>query len=122
MKIVGATQKYPIYKFAAIITVALLLACVAVFGQTNPPQTDYKPSEVQMLRLQLAQEKAKNAELLLTQAQQQYQAAIGNLSSEGEKIKTENKWPPTVQLNFQTLAFSAPPKPPPTAQPTPPKQ
>lgn len=93
-----------------LIALSLLLVSVAV-AQAPPAAPAYQPSEVQQLRLKVAQQSAQLAQANLREAQQQFQSAVANLSAEGEKVKQENKWPADVTLNLDSLTFSVPPKP-----------
>jgi len=98
-----------------------LIFASALKAQTDktPKPADYTPTEVQSLRLQLAQVKAKDALAAYQVAQQNYQQALAALSAEGERTKKENGWPSTLQLNYNDLTFT---EPPPTPAPVPPTQ
>ena len=88
---------------------ALLLGSFAFAQGTS---TDFKPSEVQSLRLQVKIKDAQLAQKESAEAQQKLQSAIQSVNQEVESIKTENKWPAGVNYNFQTQTFTAPPPPP----------
>ncbi len=88
------------------ILLAVLLATVAM-AQDHPK--DYKLSEIQSLRLQVKQKEAIIAKNNLDQAQHNFQQALTDLTSEGDKIKSENGWPKETTFEPNTLQFSAPP-------------
>jgi len=87
-----------------------LLLSATLLAQTPPVK--YEPTEVEMLRLQVAQKDAQIAQIQLQQAQQMFQQALGRLHLEADKIKAEHKWPAEVQFKMDTLTFAAPPKAP----------
>jgi hypothetical protein len=93
-----------------IITLVIVFAglVLALFGQTPAPVT-YKPTEIQTLRLQLAQRDAQLAQKDLQEAQTRFQQALVNLTNEANKVKADNKWPADVQFSPNDLTFSAPP-------------
>jgi len=64
---------------------------------------DYKPTELQSLRLQVRQRDA-----LL--AWDRYQKAVVELNAEADRVKKDNKWPADTIFNGDTLEFSAPAK------------
>ena len=100
--------------------IALLVLSVAVAAEESKPK--YSPTEVQGLRLKVAQQAAQLAQrelqLACSEPQQKFQKAIGDLNAEADKVKTENGWPKEVGFNPDTLAFTEPPPPaPPTPKP-----
>lgn len=99
----------------AILFVLIIAASVAVSAQEAAKK--YEPTEIQSLRLQvkqkdaiLAQQSIASAQQAVTLAQQNFTKAIEEMNAEAETIKKANKWPETVQLNPQTLAFEAKPQ------------
>lgn len=65
----------------------------------------YVPSELQLLRLQVKQRDAQLAQIALRDAQRNMQVALQALSEESERVKADNKWPATVQFNFDSMTF-----------------
>jgi len=100
-----------------LIILTLLALSVVAFGQdkpaspkpADPPAKVYAPTEVQSLRLQVRQKDALLAKAALEQAQRQFQQALTDLMTEGEKVKRENKWPDETQFDPNQLVYSAPP-------------
>jgi hypothetical protein len=85
----------------------------------SPPASTYQPTEVQSLRLQVAQRDAQLAQRDVVAANQRFQAAVAALSTAGERVKQENKWPDDVHFDLDTLNFSqAPAKEPAKKEPT----
>ena len=98
-----------------LVVVALLVAGVLRSrGQTPTPPSKYQPTEVQSLRLQVAQKNAQLAQVALQQAQRNFQDAFAALNAEAAKVKAEQKWDDAkVTFNADTLTFAdAPVKPP----------
>lgn len=71
---------------------------------------EYKPTEIQTLRLQVKQKDARLAQVDLRDAQNRFNQALADLNAEGEKVKVENKWPSTVMFSMDTLTFAVPAK------------
>jgi len=71
----------------------------------------FKPTEIQSLRLQVKQRDALLAKAALEQAQRQFQQALTDLTSEGERVKQENGWAKDTQFQPNDLTFSAAPAP-----------
>lgn len=88
-----------------LVAISLLLVSAAV-AQSPPVANPYVPTEVQQLRLKVAQQNAQLAQSQLREAQQNFQSAVAALSAAGEKVKEENKWGDDVVLNLDTLQFS----------------
>jgi hypothetical protein len=92
------------------VPICFLVSCLTVlgfatFGQAPTPK--YQPTEIQLLRLQVLQRDAQIAQM-------QFYQKVAALQAEGQKVKTENKWPADVRFNPDTLTFEeAPPPPPP---------
>ena len=70
---------------------------------------EYKPTEVQSLKLKVAQQEA-----LLAQAH--LNAAITALGAEANAVKKENGWPDDTNFNPDSLTFTAPAPAPPAAK------
>lgn len=97
-----------IIAFAAIaILVALVM--VAFAGQNDPPK--YQPTEVHALRLKVAQQAAQLAQRDLQDAQTRFQQSLATLREEGERVKSEEKWPKDVVFDIGSLTFTAPQPP-----------
>jgi len=101
-----------------LIILTLLALSVVAFGQDKPaspkptdpqPTKVYAPTEVQSLRLQVRQKDALLAKATLEQAQRAFQQALTDLTTEGERVKTEQGWPHDTQFNPNDLTYSAPP-------------
>lgn len=71
----------------------------------------YQPTELQTLRLQLAQQQAQLAQKDMFIAQQNLQAALAALKAESDKVKQANNWDASVIFNPDTLMFIDAPKP-----------
>ena len=100
----------------AVITIMFTLVMIAFAGQAA---SKYQPSEVQSLRLKVAQQAAQLAQRDLQDAQTRFQTAVSALRDEGEKVKVESKWPKDVVFDLGSLTFSAPqPAATPAATPT----
>src|ERR1700739_1879914 len=90
-----------------------LAAVVVVLAQDKPPAPPkYGPHEVQSLRLQLKHKDAELAQIALQTAQAAFQRAMSDLTEEGKRVKTENKWPEDVQFSPNDMSFSEPAPPP----------
>jgi hypothetical protein len=99
---------------------ALVIGSLASCQTAKAPE--YKPNELQMLKLQVRQKDAQIKKQSLVQAQAEFQAAYGALMDEENAIKKENKWPDTLLFDPDKLQFTAPPKPVETPKPAePPK-
>lgn len=81
------------------------------------PPSKFEPTEVQRLKLQVAQKDAQLAQVQLQRAQVAFQAALAELDAEAGRVKAANGWPATVQFSPDTLTFVEAPKP--TAAPAP---
>jgi len=90
----------------AVITILFALVMIAFAGQASPAK--YAPTEVQSLRLKVAQQAAQLAQRDLQDAQTRFQTAVSALREEGEKVKVESKWPKDVVFDLGSLTFSAP--------------
>jgi len=87
----------------AIRILIWLLVFAGVAALAEEKAKEYKPTEIQTLRLQVKQRDA-----LL--AWNRYQAAVADLNAEAEKVKKANAWPSETIFNGDTLQFSAPEK------------
>jgi len=122
-----------------VFTVLLVLCClIATMGQQAPatppapapapPAATYTPTEIQSLKLKLAQANAKVAQkdLQATQqaaqnAQAAFQQSVTALQTACDDVRKEQKWPETVQCNLDTLVFfDKPAATPPAPAPAPP--
>lgn len=91
----------------------------AIFAQDKTPApapVKYELSEVQKLRLENLQLKAKLAQQTYNEAQAGFNIALTALNTEAHKVMVDNKWPEDSQFDFDHLTFSAPPP-----KPEPPK-
>lgn len=70
----------------------------------------YELTELQRTKLELAQQKAITAQIVLNQAQQQQAQTLQALADQAEAVKKENKWPAKTQFNQSTLTFFDPPE------------
>jgi|SRR6267142_4273374 len=93
------------------IAIGLTLLFSATLLAQSPP-AKYEPTEVELLRLQVAQKDAQIAQIQLQQAQQMFQQALGRLQVQADIIKAEHKWPAEVQFKLETLTFAPPTKAP----------
>lgn len=83
--------------------VAWLLVFAGAAALAEEKVKEYKPTEIQLLRLQVKQRDA-----LL--AWNRYQAAVSALTEEAQKVKKANAWPEETIFNGDTLQFSEPEK------------
>jgi hypothetical protein len=95
--------KQPAFWLGIIFLVAAILA----HGQASP---ELKPSEVQMLRLEVKQKTALLAQRDVNDAQTRFNQALTELQDEAKKVEEENKWT-DAQFNPQDLTFKPMPKP-----------
>jgi GAF domain-containing protein len=87
--------------------IVLLVLGTIAFGQgTATPPNPYQPTEVQALRLKVAQQAAQLAQAQLREAQANFQSTLAALTAAGEKVRAENKWPEDVVLNLDSLQFN----------------
>jgi Flp pilus assembly protein TadG len=100
----------------AIVALAFLL-CIVTFimgAQSQAPASPYQPTADQAKDLKIAVLTAQNANMQLSQAQQNLQAAYQALVAQSKKIKEENvkalKWPETVEYDLNTGQFVDHPK------------
>lgn len=100
-----------------LVAVALLVMGIwtlASWAQspTPPPPSKYQPTEVQSLRLQVAQKNAQLAQAALQSAQRAFADAFSALQQEAAKVKAEQKWDDAkVTFNPDTLTFVDAPTP-----------
>lgn len=100
-----SSTKRLIIVLGTAIVLALGLAALVVFADLPPQSGKYVPSELQLLKLQVKQRDAQLSQQALRAAQQSFQAAVNDLMAEAERVRVENKWPSTVQLNPDSLTF-----------------
>jgi len=86
----------------------------AIYKAAVAPQV-FKPSELQLLRLQVKQRDAQIAQIAAQDLNNKFQKTLDELRAEGDKVKAENKWDSTVVFNPNDLTFT---KPTLTASPT----
>ena len=97
-----------IHRFIIGIEIALIIILsYAVYGQEKVKE--YKPTEVQSLRLQVMQRDAQLLQAQLQNVQRQFQEKVSELMSTANKFKLENGWPPETTFDPDKLTFSAPP-------------
>ena len=84
---------------------------IAVAQQLAAPAAadKYKPTEIQLLKLQNKQKDALLAKAAMDSAQARFQQSVLDLTNEAEKIKLENKWAKEVQFDPNLVTFSDPP-------------
>lgn len=96
------------------VTLGMLVVGWLVGGAVISAQDtkEYKPTEVQLLRLQVKQKDAQMAQVKFQLAQQAFQASVNDLQAEANKVKEQNSWEASVTFNADTLVFAEAPKPP----------
>lgn len=107
-------RKIPDTVKSVVIFAVVLLLTVGSWGiarALDSKTPEYKPTETQMLRLQVKQSQAQTKKVLRDQAQAEFNAAYGALMDEANAVKKENKWPAETLVDPDKLQFSAPPKP-----------
>ena len=86
-----------------ITLIALLVGLIAAaLGQ----QKEYKPTEVQSLKLQLRQRDAQLAQVALREAQSNFQQKVKDLMEEGVQVRKDNSWPDNVTMDPDRLTFA----------------
>lgn len=103
-----------------ILITALMLGTLwvaAALAQTPPQTAVLKPTDVQALKLENLQLKAKLAQQQAQVAQAQFVQAMSELNAEAEKVKKENGWDERTQFDANTVAFIAAPAKPAVAAP-----
>lgn len=95
-----------ILKWASLLILTFMVAGLAI---AHPDDKKYELSEVQKLRLQVKQKDAQLAQIQLSIAQGNFEKTIDDFNAEVKSIEKENSWPETLQINAQTLDFTAPP-------------
>ena len=94
------------------LAVVVLFLIASTLGAQGVKAPEYKPTEIQSLRLQVKQKDAQIAQRDLQSAQARFQEAFAALNNEAAEVKKENKWPDDVSFDPNTLNFTAPaPKP-----------
>lgn len=95
------------------VTLGMLVVGWLIGGAVISAQEvkEYKPTEVQLLRLQVKQKDAQMAQLRFQAAQQAFQSSINDLQIEASKIKEQNQWDKGTIFNADSLTFSEAPKP-----------
>jgi hypothetical protein len=86
------------WKFPITVLILLFTMLVTHAFQLPAPPSKYAPTEVQRLKMELA---AKDVQI----AKMQYVSAVNALTSLGDQIRAENKWPEDVQLDLSTMTF-----------------
>lgn len=102
----------------AVLAAGIGLTFISVAGLAQSPPAappapaKYVPTELQLLKLQVAQKDAQLAQIQLQRAQQAFQGALAALDAEAGAVKKENRWPDAVQFSPDTLTFAIvdPPK------------
>lgn len=89
------------------VVIALLLIAGVIALPQAPPS--YKPSEVQLLRLQVKQRDGWLAQRDMIEAQRRYQQAVAALLAEGETVRKENGWPDALKFDPDKIEFAVPP-------------
>jgi len=110
-------QRNSIYLYSCFLGPALLIGVAASCQNAKAPE--YKPNELQTLKLQVKQKDAQLKRIEFNRAQQDFQASYAALMDEVATIKKENKWPDNLLFDPDKLQFSAPPAALPAAPPKP---
>lgn len=89
-----------LFRNARLVVIIAAILCVAYAYSQDPPKppVQFPPSEIQSLRLQVKQRDARLAQLAS-------ERAMGDLAVECHKVRDDNKWPATVECDFNTLTF-----------------
>src|SRR6266436_1060530 len=98
-------RRYPMRPKIIITLIALLVGMVVAAIGTETSK-EYKPTELQQLKLQVRQKDAQLAQVALREAQSNFQQKVKELMEEGVAIQKANSWPDNVTLNADTLQFS----------------
>lgn len=104
-----------------VLVSVIFCAAAVVVAKPHPQEPfgkepSYIPSEVQKLRLTVKHKDAEIANIVLRDAQAQYNNAITALQNEGSKVIEENKWPSDLQFDAERLTYSVKPKPAPAPE------
>lgn len=89
-----------------LAVVVFLLSVYFAIAKADDGVKKYVASEIQMLRLQNKQKDAQLAQKDFFIAQQNFQAAVKALEDEGERVRTENKWPSAILFDKDKLSFN----------------
>lgn len=71
---------------------------------------DFVPTEMQRLKLENLQLKAKLAQADQAKAQAKFQGAVSELYSYSNDVRAENKWGEEVTFDIDSLKYSGPPQ------------
>lgn len=83
----------------------LLLASFGTMAQ-EAKAPEYVPNPAQMQRLLHTRDNIIYLGAQMQQAQAAYNNAVQASKDEGEKIRVENNWPPTVTFDYQTDTYT----------------
>jgi hypothetical protein len=102
-----------------VLAVVMTMALAQASSSTKYTCTgQYCPSEVEYLRLQVAQIKAQNRLQTYLIARDAYNQSMADLTNLGNQVKEDNHWPDKVQFSPQDLTFTIPaPTPVPAKKP-----
>ena len=104
------------HRFIMVLTILSMLCLLAltIWGQEKK---EYKPTEIQLLKLQnkqkdaiIAKQQMDALQTAYQDAQKRFQDRIKELGDEAETIKREQNWPKDLQFSPDTLVFSEPAK------------
>lgn len=95
-------------KLRSLIVPSLLLT--TLLAAQDVAKNDYKPSEVQTLKLQLAQKDAIIAKQAKDFADTNFNNAYSKLQAAGQQVIEDNKWPRDLLFNPDQLSFTERPK------------
>jgi hypothetical protein len=95
-----------------ILITAILCLSIAGFSQekSSPtpaaPKQDFAPTEIQRLKLENLQLKAKLAQAEQAKAQANFQGSLNELFTYSNTVRTENKWGEDVSFDVDSLKFT----------------
>jgi hypothetical protein len=98
------------------VVAAICITLGVSWAQDAAPKKDYKPTEIQSLKLKVAQQDALLAQKDVQAAQARLNAAMTALGAEANAVKKENGWPDDTNFNPDSLTFVAPAPAPPAAK------
>lgn len=109
------------YTLSACSLLCFLAVAYGLWPVTSQAQSsapaELKPTEIQAVKLENLQLKARIAQQNWVLAKSQYDASMSALLQYCDDVKKENAWAKEVSCDPNTLKFSLPPKPAPAPTP-----
>ena len=104
------------HRFIMVLTILSMLCLLALSIWGQEKAKEYKPTEIQLLKLQnkqkdalLAKQRLESLQAAIQATQKEFQDGLKALTDEAEAVKKENNWPKETQFDPNTVQFSEPP-------------